>query len=221
MPPWVSHLSSVALIHLVLIGCICCSFSEKRKQKPPLFQETCFLIREPAKTTPQIQTPTKASARTAPVPQKSTPQTPAPKPSPKPAAKPASKPSKDLSLAKRQKLADLAQQLGKHCEEPTFDWQPQPIPSPEASSASATHPDDLCQLLQAYVTLPFAGEVRVYLSLNAQGEIEECRFLSSLSEANKQTILSAIKKTPFQKFFKQHKVSKNIAFTVKLVGQGS
>lgn len=219
MPHWVSHLSSVALIHLALIGCICCSFSEKRKQKPPLFRETCTLIKEPSKTTLQIQTPTKANSRTASITQKPTPQIPTPKPSPPP--KPTSNPSKDLSLAKRQKLADLAQQLGKHCETPTLDWQPQPIQPLETASSNATHTDNLCQLLQAYVTLPFTGEVRVYISLNSQGEIMECRFLSSLSEANKQTILSAIQKTPFQKFFKQHKVSKNIAFTVKLVGQGS
>ncbi|AAP05713.1 inclusion-associated protein [Chlamydia caviae] len=127
--------------------------------------------------------------------------------------------------AKLKAIADLAKTLSQHLEDSDARLADISLPTCRElainSSLAATQEEELCQLLREYIVLPFSGEVRVKLVLTPQGNIQECILLSEISEAEKQLILMRIHKIPFKKFLDKYKVSKNIAFHIKLLSNES
>ncbi|MEF9496847.1 inclusion-associated protein [Chlamydia sp. 04-14] len=127
--------------------------------------------------------------------------------------------------AKLKTIADLAKTLSKHLDDSDARLADISLPISRElsihSSLAATQEEELCQLLREYIVLPFSGEVRVKLVLTPQGNIQDCVLLSEISEAEKQLILMRIQEIPFKKFLDKYKVSKNIAFHIKLLSSES
>ncbi|WP_375793801.1 inclusion-associated protein [Chlamydia sp. 12-01] len=127
--------------------------------------------------------------------------------------------------AKLKAIANLTKTLSKHLDD--SDARLANISLPQSrelaihSSLAATQEEELCQLLREYIVLPFSGEVRVKLVLTPQGNIQDCILLSEISEAEKQLILMRIHEIPFKKFLDKYKISKNIAFHIKLLSNES
>ncbi|QVE49495.1 inclusion-associated protein [Chlamydia crocodili] len=127
--------------------------------------------------------------------------------------------------AKLKTIADLAKTLSKHLDDSDARLADISFPISRElaihSSLAATQEEELCQLLRKYIVLPFSGEVRVKLVLTPQGNLQECVLLSEISEAEKQLILMRIHEIPFKKFLDKYKISKNIAFHIKLLSSES
>lgn len=112
------------------------------------------------------------------------------------------------SVSTRDQLKNLAEQLKQHITSGAeCSWEiDQPI----------SQEDSLRTLLETYLALPFSGEVRLTLTIDAQGSIKECCLLTELCAADRAWIFNRLHTIPFQKFFETYKISHEVTLHIKL-----
>ncbi|ANH78584.1 inclusion-associated protein [Candidatus Chlamydia sanziniae] len=131
------------------------------------------------------------------------------------------KENKRLSSVQLKTLSEVTETLTRHLDKNGTLFADVSLTStPEFTHNSAlliTQENELRELLHHYVVLPTQGEVRIKLVLTSSGTIQECTFLSTISEMDKQILTAQIQSVPFQNFLKKYKISKNISFHIKLI----
>ncbi|WP_201456452.1 inclusion-associated protein [Chlamydia sp. 17-3921] len=238
----IRYISLSLVFHSGLLLLICVSPQSKKSKRPLLFKEK-FVA--PIAIKPPLPVNTSVSQQTQPIQElaqktfdkpviesslqkKSVIEQVKPstsKPEIKPSAKSTNlKNNKSQTTAKQlEALTKLADTLSQHLEKSAANFADiSLLTTPQlmmSSSLAEIQEKELCELFRNYVALPSPGEVRIKLTLSPSGVIEECLFLSSITPADKQLLINRIYSIPFQQFFSEHKVSKNISFHIKLLSK--